>query len=194
MAGDTAPSYRARTCDSLPRNTWLAIVRVVLVSSVMTRVIASCFIYVPCYMYTIEVRKSTFESNVYKGIEMVKELLISARVSAEVKARLESAASDERRSLSNYVALVLERHIAALPSSPNRSTEAALDSMIARIGAAAPHEPNIGEPVRRHTVIPLDEPIRAPEGPVGVPQSRRDLYGPRRPSVKKRRQRHHHDD
>ena len=27
---------------------------------------------------------------------------------------------------------------------------------------------NIGEPVRRHTVIPLTEPITAPEGPVRV--------------------------
>jgi predicted DNA-binding protein len=55
--------------------------------------------------------------NVYKEGRMMKEQLISARVSAEVKQRLETAAHEERRSLSNYVALVLEQHVAErLPS------------------------------------------------------------------------------
>lgn len=30
---------------------------------------------------------------------------------------------------------------------------------------------NIGEPVRRHTVIPLTEPVTVPEGPVRLPPS-----------------------
>jgi hypothetical protein len=47
---------------------------------------------------------------------MVKEALISTKVTTEIKKRLESLAHDERRSLSNYVALVLERHVVA--SSP----------------------------------------------------------------------------
>ena len=45
---------------------------------------------------------------------MVKEALISTKVTAEVATRLKHLASEERRSLSNYVALVLERHVRAL--------------------------------------------------------------------------------
>lgn len=81
----------------------------------------------------------------------------------------------------------------APPPSPNTS-ERPLGSWIKQVAAA--QEPNIGEPVQRYTVIPLDEPIRAPEGPVGAPQSHQDPVTRRifseqlKPSVVKRKQKH----
>jgi hypothetical protein len=45
---------------------------------------------------------------------MVKEALISTKVTAEVATRLKHLAGEDRRSLSNYVALILERHVRAL--------------------------------------------------------------------------------
>lgn len=52
---------------------------------------------------------------------MAKEALISTKVEPEIKERLETAAKTERRSLSNYVALVLEQHVVALSSKSPRT-------------------------------------------------------------------------
>ena len=58
---------------------------------------------------------------------MVKEQLVSARVSEDLRKILEQLAQSERRTLSNYIALVLERHVEAIRQAVAPSPEVALD-------------------------------------------------------------------
>jgi predicted DNA-binding protein len=162
---------------------------------------------------------------------MGKELLISARVSAEVKGRLEDAARDERRTLSNYVALVLEQHVAAMQAPPPSGLAMLKNVAFARKGVSEkdsnvvlsdPGDELIAEALERledgtftkeeaHRFV--DQGVSRLIGELNrsagflAPQQAQDLYGPPqnpaksasaygigKPSVRKRKQRHHHDE
>jgi hypothetical protein len=102
------------------------------------------------------------------------------RVDDNMKKVLEALAHGQRRTLSSYLNILLEKHVVEQPKETILEAIANMQEQLQRESKIIDQvtlttnlsvvpltdRTNIGEPVRRHTVIPLEEPITAPEGPV----------------------------
>jgi hypothetical protein len=139
--------------------------------------------YARPYMGDMKI-ESTALYNVYvvrQGrCQMAKETSVSVRVDDNMKKVLEALAHGQRRTLSSYLNILLEKHVVEQPKETILEAIANMQEQLQRESkiidqvtlttnlsvVPLPDRTNIGEPVRRHTVIPLEEPITAPEGPV----------------------------